>query len=121
MPEMEIYKAFRFDAAHRLTGVAPSHKCAALHGHSFEIEVHLRGAVDAETGFVMDFGELGAVCEPILDQLDHVILNEIEGLGNPTCEVMCAWLWKALKPQLPLLYSIVIKETASSGCTYKGD
>ena len=88
MPEMEIYKTLRFDAAHRLTGVPPTHKCSAMHGHGFEIEVHLRGPVDPKTGFIMDFGDLSKACEPILKQLDHAILNEIEGLENPTSENM---------------------------------
>ncbi len=121
MPEMEIYKTLRFDAAHRLTGVPPTHKCSAMHGHGFEIQVFLRGPVDPKTGFVMDFGDLAKVCEPVLKQLDHAILNEIEGLENPTSENMSVWVWKKLKPQLPLLSKIVIKETESSGCIYRGE
>ena len=121
MPEMQIYKTLRFDAAHRLTGVPSTHKCSAMHGHGFEIEVHLRGPVDPQTGFVMDFGDLAKVCAPILEQLDHAILNEIEGLQNPTSENMSVWLWKILKPQLPLLCQLVIKETSTSGCIYKGE
>lgn len=121
MSEMEIYKTFRFDAAHRLTGVPATHKCSAMHGHGFEISVYLRGPVDPKTGFVMDFGDLAKACEPVLKQLDHAILNEIEGLENPTSENMSVWLWKKLKPQLPLLSKIVIKETETSGCIYCGE
>jgi len=121
MAEMEIYKTLRFDAAHRLTGVPPTHKCSAMHGHGFEIEVYLRGPVDPKTGFIMDFGDLTKVCEPIIKQLDHAILNEIEGLENPTSENMSVWVWKKLKPQLPLLSKIVIKETETSGCIYRGE
>ena len=121
MSEMEIYKTMHFDAAHRLTGVPPTHKCSAMHGHGFEVQVFLRGPVDPQTGFIMDFGDLAHVCEPVLNQLDHSILNEIEGLGNPTSENMSVWLWNILKPQLPLLSKIVIKETQNSGCIYTGD
>jgi len=120
MAEMEIYKTLRFDAAHRLTGVPATHKCSAMHGHGFEVEIHLKGEVDPQTGFVMDFGDLAKVCEPVLEQLDHAILNEIEGLENPTSENMSVWLWNILKPQLPLLCQLVIKETATSGCIYRG-
>jgi 6-pyruvoyltetrahydropterin/6-carboxytetrahydropterin synthase len=120
MPEMEIYKSFRFDAAHRLTGVPPTHKCSAMHGHSYEIQVYLCGPVDKQTGFVMDFGDLVNICEPILKKMDHAILNEIEGLENPTSENMCIWLWNQLKSQVPLLSKIVIKETETSGCVYCG-
>jgi 6-pyruvoyltetrahydropterin/6-carboxytetrahydropterin synthase len=120
MPELEIYKTFRFEAAHRLTGVPPAHKCAAMHGHSYEIRIYLQGPVDPQTGFVMDFSDLAKACEPLCKQLDHAILNEIEGLENPTSENMSVWIWKKLKPQLPLLSKITIKETESSGCIYRG-
>lgn len=120
MPQLQIYKTFTFDAAHRLTGVPPGHKCSAMHGHGFEIEVHLKGEMDPQTGFVMDFNDLSRVCEPILKQLDHAILNEIDGLENPTSENMSVWLWNLLKPQLPLLVQLVIKETPRSGCIYRG-
>ncbi|MGE4490713.1 MAG: 6-carboxytetrahydropterin synthase QueD [Kiritimatiellales bacterium] len=118
---MEIYKSFRFDAAHRLTGVPPTHKCSAMHGHSYEIVIYLRGPVDPKTGFVMDFGELVAAAGPILEQLDHAIINEIDGLTNPTSENMSLWIWNKLKPRLPLLSRIEIKESASSGCIYCGE
>ncbi len=121
MPKMEIYKTLRFDAAHRLTGVPSAHRCSAMHGHGFEITIYLRGEVDPRTGFVMDFGDLAKVCDPIVAQLDHSVLNEIEELKNPTSETLCFWLWNHLKPQLPLLSKILIKETSTSGCTYCGD
>jgi 6-pyruvoyltetrahydropterin/6-carboxytetrahydropterin synthase len=92
-----------------------------MHGHSYEIQIWLKGPVDPQTGFVMDFGDLSKACEPALKQLDHAILNEIEGLKNPTSENMCLWLWDVLKPQLPLLSKIIIKETESSGCVYQGE
>jgi 6-pyruvoyltetrahydropterin/6-carboxytetrahydropterin synthase len=120
MPELEIYKTFRFEAAHRLTGVPPTHKCSTMHGHSYEIQIWLKGPADPQTGFVMDYGDLSKNCAPVFKQLDHSILNEIEGLENPTSENMCVWLWKTLQPQLPRLSKIVIKETESSGCVYCG-
>ncbi|MBI9019629.1 MAG: 6-carboxytetrahydropterin synthase QueD [Verrucomicrobia bacterium] len=120
MPKLEIYKIFRFEAAHRLTGVPATHKCSRMHGHSYEVQVWLCGPVDPRTGFVMDYGDLATACEPVFERLDHAILNEIEGLNNPTSENMSVWLWNALKPQLPLLSKIIIKETESSGCIYTG-
>ncbi len=120
MPEMEISKTFRFEAAHRLSGVEASHKCATMHGHSYEVTVSLQGPVDPRTGFVMDYAELSAVCKPALARLDHAILNDIEGLANPTSENLCLWLWRQLKPHLPLLSKLLIRETGTSGCTYCG-
>jgi 6-pyruvoyltetrahydropterin/6-carboxytetrahydropterin synthase len=121
MPRMRIYKEFKFDAAHRLTKVDKGHKCGNLHGHTFVVEVHLEGEVDPSKGWILDFTVLGDAVEPIIDQLDHAVLNDIEGLDNPTSESLSVWFWGKLKPQLPLLYQIVIKESPTSGCVYCGD
>jgi 6-pyruvoyltetrahydropterin/6-carboxytetrahydropterin synthase len=118
---MEIFKEFGFEAAHRLPHVPEGHKCARLHGHSFRVEVHVAGLLDARLGWVMDFGELKAVVRPLIEQLDHQYLNEIEGLENPTSEVLARWLWVRLHPSLPGLARIVVRETCTSGCTYAGE
>ena len=118
---MEIYKAFTIEAAHRLPNVPPGHKCARLHGHSFGIEIHVRGPLEAQTGWVQDFGEIKEAFQPLFDQLDHNYLNDIPGLENPTSEHLARWIWQQLIPRLPLLYSIVIRETCTSGCVYMGD
>ena len=55
---MDIYKKFSIEAAHRLPNVPPGHKCARLHGHSFQIEIHVSGPVDPGSGWVMDFGDI---------------------------------------------------------------
>jgi 6-pyruvoyltetrahydropterin/6-carboxytetrahydropterin synthase len=118
---MEIFKEFGFEAAHRLPHVPEGHKCARLHGHSFRVEVHVRGEVDPELGWVMDFAEIKDACEPIIDRLDHYYLNEIEGLENPTSEVIARWIWARVKPVLPSLDRIVVRETCTSGCAYAGE
>lgn len=117
---MNIFKVFRIEAAHRLTGVPATHKCARLHGHSFRIEVHVAGEVDATTGWVMDFADVKTAFAPIYDRLDHHYLNEIEGLDNPTSERLAQWIWRDLKPRLPQLSLIVVHETCTAGCTYAG-
>jgi 6-pyruvoyltetrahydropterin/6-carboxytetrahydropterin synthase len=118
---MEIFKEFTFEAAHRLPNVPPDHKCARLHGHSFGVSVHIEGPTDAETGWVRDFAELSCAMKPVLDQLDHYYLNEIEGLDNPTSEILARWIWDALLPALPELSQIVVRETCTSGCVYRGE
>lgn len=118
---MEIFKTFSFEAAHRLTRVPSGHKCARLHGHRYTVAVHLRGPVDEATGWVMDFADLSAVVKPLIDELDHQYLNDIEGLENSTCENLARWMWQRLRPALPTLARIVIHETATSGCAYEGD
>lgn len=118
---MEIFTEFGFESAHRLPHVPPDHKCARLHGHSFRAEVHIEGPVGEHTGWVLDFADVRAACEPWRLALDHHYLNEIDGLENPTSENIARWLWTRLAPQLPGLSQVVVRETATSGCVYRGD
>ena len=118
---MDVFKEFTFEAAHRLPNVPPGHKCANLHGHSFRAEVHVRGDVGAETGWVVDFADIKKAFEPLHEQLDHSFLNEIEGLSNPTSENLARWIWRHLEPSLPGISKVVVSETRTSGCVYRGD
>lgn len=118
---MEIYKEFVFEAAHRLPNVPPGHKCARLHGHSWKIAIFVRGEVDAHTGWIMDYARIRAIFQPLYEQLDHNYLNDLEGLENPTSEVLAKWIWMKLKPQLPELSKVLINETCTSGCIYQGE
>lgn len=117
---MEIFKEFSFEAAHRLPQVPPGHKCARLHGHSFRVEIHVRGPVGETSGWIMDFADIKAAFAPTLARLDHYYLNEIPGLENPTSENLARWIWDELRPRLPELCRIVVKETCTSGCIYRG-
>ncbi|MDW3170448.1 6-pyruvoyl trahydropterin synthase family protein, partial [Vibrio sp. Y184] len=65
--------------------------------------------------------EIKAAFKPIYNRLDHYYLNDIEGLENPTSEVLAKWIWQQLKPNLPLLSKVEIKETCTAGCIYKGE
>lgn len=117
---MEIYKTFRIEAAHRLPNVPPGHKCGRLHGHSFEISVHVEGPVGEQTGWVRDFADIKQAFAPIDQQLDHNYLNDIEGLENPTSENLAIWVWQRLKPTLANLSKVAVKETCTAGCIYRG-
>lgn len=116
---MEIFKEFRFEAAHKLPNVPPEHRCARLHGHSFRVEVHVRGEVN-QTGWVRDFADLKLAFDPLYQQLDHRYLNDVPGLENPTSEVLAQWIWERLEAALPGLSCIVVRETCTSGAIYKG-
>ena len=118
---MELYKEFRFEAAHLLPNVPEGHKCRRLHGHSFRVRVLVRGPVDPVTGWVMDFGELKAAWRPLHEALDHRYLNDLPGLENPTSEVLARWIWGRLLPALPQLALVEVRETCTSGCRYRGE
>ena len=118
---MEIFRVFSFEAAHRLPHVPANHKCYRLHGHSFQVEIRVRGSVDHESGWAQDFADLKTAFQPYLDQLDHNYLNEIDGLENPTSENLARWIWVRVRPQLPGLYQVIVKENCTSGCAYWGE
>ena len=118
---MEIYKQVTFEAAHRLPNVPPGHKCARLHGHSFEVTVHVQGPLSAYAGWVMDYADLKASVKPVIEELDHFYLNDIAGLENPTSEVIARWIWRRLTATLSGLSQIVVRETCTSGCVYRGE
>ena len=118
---MEIFKEFSIEAAHWLPNVPAGHKCGRLHGHSFHVELHVSGPVDPKLGWVLDFADIKKAFKGIEDQIDHRCLNEVAGLENPTSENLCRWLWQKLKPELPTLSKIVVKETCTSGCIYSGE
>ena len=117
---MEIYKDFTFEAAHLLPNVPVGHKCARLHGHSFMVRVVVAGDIGQNSGWIMDFTDIKTAFKPIEQELDHYYLNDIEGLENPTSEILAQWIWIRLKISLPLLSRIEIKETCTSGCIYTG-
>lgn len=118
--QVELIKEFRFEAAHRLPRVPEGHKCARLHGHSFRFEIHVRGPIDPETGWLMDYGDISKIVKPVRNELDHRYLNEIPGLENPTSEVLAAWIWARVKPNLPALSAVVVEETCTARCIFRG-
>jgi len=120
MHQAILVKIFRFEAAHHL----PGHhgKCARLHGHSYQLEVALRGPIKAacgqsDDGMVMDFADLSRIVHySIIERLDHYDLNEITGIRT-TAENLAHWIWDALvRAGLPevLLYRIRLWETENS-------
>ena len=118
---MIIFKKFDIEAAHRLPKVPEGHKCARLHGHSFHVRISVEGPVQPESAWVMDFADIATAFRPLWQELDHHYLNDIDGLENPTSESIAQWIWTRLKPRLPQLYEVSIRETCTSGCIYRGE
>ena len=117
---MEVFKIFSIESARALKHLEDGHPCKNLHGHSFKIKITVDGAVNTDTGFVIDFNDIDIAFQPILKIIDHSYLNNIKGLENPSSENLCVWIWSKLQPSLPGLSIIEIKETDSTGCIYKG-
>lgn len=119
-PNMELRKTFQIEAAHRLPHVPAGHKCARLHGHSFVIEIAVNGPLDPVLGWVMDFADIKAAFRPVFEALDHRYLNDIPGLENPTSENLAVWVWDRLVSALPQLSEVMVAETCTSRCVYRG-
>jgi 6-pyruvoyltetrahydropterin/6-carboxytetrahydropterin synthase len=111
---LQIRKLFSFEAAHAL----PFHlgKCARVHGHSYRLEVAVRGPLQAEgpaRGMIVDFDDVDRVVRNIaIDLLDHQSLNEF--IDNPTAERIVMWLWERLAPALNGLDELVLWETPNA-------
>ena len=70
--ESIIAKDFNWEMGHRL----PFHTggCQNIHGHSYKMRVEISGRIDSSTGMVMDYFDIKALVQPIVDQLDHSFL-----------------------------------------------
>lgn len=117
---MEIFKTFKFDAAHHLPSAPEGHKCRRLHGHTFFVTIHVSGAVDPKSGWIIDFADIKSAFAPLLDRFDHHLLNEIPGLEIPTSENMAIYIWNELKEALPGLSKVIVQENDSCGAIYTG-
>lgn len=80
------------------------------------IEIVVSGPLDEEKGWVVDFADIDSVVEPLVKRLDHQLLNEIDGLSNPTSELLGRWIWAQLSKSLPLLAQVRVRETKNSMC-----
>ena len=113
-----LTRDFSFESAHFLPFVPKEHKCRRLHGHSFRISVALSGPVDPNNGMVIDYSEIKKTVSPIIDSLDHRLLNDIEGLENPTSENIAIYLSERIHFNKPVkLDYIRVYETCNTSCT----
>lgn len=123
-----VWRRFRFEAAHRLINVPAGHPCGRMHGHGFEVILHAERDLAPETDdprlkrahIAVDYDQLGCLWDKLGDELDHRCLNDLPGLENPTSELLAAWLWQRIRPQLPCLSQVSVYETATAGCHYDG-
>lgn len=116
--KFELKHHFHLESARFLPHLPEGHPCRRMHGHSFKVTLTLEGPLDPRLGWIMDFNEIAALAKPVLDPLDHRVLNEVPGLENPTSEILCRYIFEGLNPRLPLLCRVTIAETADSECSY---
>ena len=118
---MRIYKEFHFEAAHFLPSATPGSANARVHGHSFRARVVVDGEPDPATGYVFHFDDLSAALKDAREELDHRLLNEVDGLAAPTLERIAIWLWNRLSNRVAGLAEIhVARDSCQEGCIYTG-
>lgn len=115
-----VWRRYQFQAAHRLPYVPVGHKCGRLHGHGFEVIVHANQDLGARS-LSIDYDRLDMIWAPLQARLNFRHLNEIEGLSNPTSELISSWLWVKLKETIPELSWITVFETGSCGANFNGN
>jgi 6-pyruvoyltetrahydropterin/6-carboxytetrahydropterin synthase len=115
---VNLVKSFQFEAAHWLPTFPEGHKCRRLHGHSFHVDVVVSGEVSPEKGYLIDYGTIKDAVEPLRVRLDHYLLNDVEGLENPTSEMVARWIYDRLKPRLALLTAVRVRETCTCAAEY---
>ncbi|MCA9323385.1 MAG: 6-carboxytetrahydropterin synthase QueD [Planctomycetes bacterium] len=113
-----LVRHYQIEAAHRLPKLPPEHKCHRLHGHSFKLEIVVKGELDPELGWVIDYGEMDRLFAPLFDRLDHRFLNEVPGLENPTSELLARWIYRELAGTMPGLAEVRVAETCQERCIY---
>jgi 6-pyruvoyltetrahydropterin/6-carboxytetrahydropterin synthase len=116
--KFEIKQQFQIEAARFLPQLPSTHPCSRMHGHSFVIILTLQGALDPKIGWVRDYHEIHQTMNPLLQSLDHKVLNEVPGLENPTSENLCLFIYNQVKPKIMELKAVTVKETSLTECTY---
>ncbi|MEK6774015.1 MAG: 6-pyruvoyl tetrahydropterin synthase family protein [Bdellovibrionota bacterium] len=116
--KIELKQQFQIESARFLPHLDKNHPCSRTHGHSFVIWLTLQGPLQMPQGWLIDYNEIQIKMKPILEQIDHRLLNEVPGLENPTTENLCIWLYQKAQKVLPQVTRISIRETSSSECNY---
>lgn len=107
-----VTKVFSFDSAHSLPDYPGP--CRNIHGHTYRLEVTVKGEIDVETGLVMDFYDLKRIVKGhAVGKLDHRYLNDVLPC-IPTAENVAVWICRSLRDKLPGLFKIKLWETPTS-------
>ena len=113
-----------FDAAHALHGYPG--ECRRLHGHTWDVEVVVRGGELDEIGIVYDFTSLKDDLVRVLEPLDHGYLNEVPPFDvlNPTAENLARYVYEQLSERIPThvrVAEVSVWESPVARITYRAD
>jgi 6-pyruvoyltetrahydropterin/6-carboxytetrahydropterin synthase len=121
-PPYTLSQRFHFDAAHTLRRDIEAQGSRRVHGHTYDCEIFVAGEVNPKTGMVVDLGSIRAAITEVQAALDHHFLDEVPGVGIPTLENLCRYIFDALKPKIGGLTRVrVWRESIGDGCEYGPD
>lgn len=118
----ELSQTFSFDAAHTLKRqVSPEEAAGSrrIHGHTYTAEIMVRGERQPASGMVVDLAVLREVIAGIRSQLDHHFLDEVIGLGAPTLENLCVFIYTQARQHIPQVSGVVVSRAAGDRCVYR--
>ncbi|MEY4765381.1 MAG: hypothetical protein RI907_2054 [Pseudomonadota bacterium] len=118
----ELSQTFTFDAAHTLKrNVSPEEAAGSrrIHGHTYTAEVFVKGPRQSDSGMVVDLAVLRGVLAEIRSQLDHHFLDEVAGLGAPTLENLCVFIFERVQARLPQASAVAVSRAAGDRCVYR--
>jgi len=118
----ELSQSFSFDAAHTLKRKVSAEESAGsrrIHGHTYTAEIFVRGERQPESGMVVDLAVVREVIAGIRNQLDHHFLDEVAGLGAPTLENLCVFIYAQARLHIPQVSSVAVSRAAGDRCVYR--
>lgn len=115
-----LWRKYRFEAAHQLPNVPEGHQCGRMHGHGFEVILHVDQDI-GDSSMGIDFDLIDQFWTPYQEKFHLACLNDIPGLENPTSEMLAGWIWARLKPGVENLSWVTVYETHTSGCHFDGE
>ena len=104
----EIEKDFQFEAAHYFGHADANDLFKKIHGHSFKGTVRIEGNAQEDKGWIRDLWKIEQIVKDVIAPLDHAVLNEIEGLEQPSLEQIAHWIFEHLEPRLPGLVCVEV-------------
>jgi len=121
----EVMIERNFSSAHQLRGYKG--KCENLHGHNYKIEIYARGSELDNVGLLVDFMELKAAADEVVQYLDHRNINELPPFVElqPSAENLAKYVLERVSSRIDddrvRVYKVRCFETPTSVATYQVD
>lgn len=114
----ELSVESHFSSAHHLLNYEG--KCENVHGHNWKVEITVQGEELDKSGMLIDFKNLKAALEEVLERLDHKDINALEEFKDisPSSENIAKFIYTELKETLPILKSVAVWETEKAKAVY---